>query len=115
MGYGFHNTPCFSSLHMSTLQGIKTHAAGLNAGESYVLFAAMLTARPWDAIVQQRSDKLYIPRSKEDKQRIQVCMGGHSDGQQWGANCVAIRALQRSLRKRLPSCCCGCLARCCCC
>lgn len=32
----------------------------------------MLTARPWDAIVQQRSDKLYIPRSQEDKQRIQV-------------------------------------------
>lgn len=30
--------------------GIKRHSEGMNAGEMYPLFAALLTQRPWDQV-----------------------------------------------------------------
>lgn len=53
------------------MQGIKKHAANLNAGEMYPLFAAMLTSRPWEEITRRTADHLYIPSSPEERQQLQ--------------------------------------------
>ena len=44
--------------------GIQQHAARMNAGGQYSLFASMLTQKPWETIVQQDGDRLYR-RSEE--------------------------------------------------
>jgi hypothetical protein len=38
------------ALILADKQGIKRHAEGMNAGDAYPLFAAMLTMRPWDQV-----------------------------------------------------------------
>lgn len=38
------------SLIFADADGIKRHAEGMNAGDAYPLFAAMLTQRPWDQV-----------------------------------------------------------------
>ncbi len=58
-------------MEFSCLQGIKKHAAKLNAGEMYPLFAAMLTSRPWEEITRRTADHLYIPSSPEERQQLQ--------------------------------------------
>ena len=53
------------------MQGIKKHAAKLNAGDMYPLFAAMLTSRPWEEITRRTADHLYIPTNTEERQQLQ--------------------------------------------
>ena len=46
----------------------------LGAGEDlYVLFAGVLTMRPWNKIVQQGINHLKLDGTNEDKSEIQVC------------------------------------------
>ena len=33
-------------------EGIKAHAAAMNAADSYKFFAGMLTMRPWDEVTR---------------------------------------------------------------
>ena len=53
------------------MQGIKRHAAKMNAGDMYPLFAAMLTSRPWEEVTRRTADHLYIPRGAEERQVLQ--------------------------------------------
>ena len=53
------------------LQGIKEHAARMNAGELYPLFAAMLTSRPWEEVTRKTANHLYIPQSPSERQVLQ--------------------------------------------
>jgi aarF domain-containing kinase len=43
------------ALILADKQGIKRHAEGMNAGDAYPLFAAMLTMRPWDQVRPART------------------------------------------------------------
>jgi len=40
----------WKSLIMADVEGIKSASAHMNAGESYALFAGMLTNRPWEKV-----------------------------------------------------------------
>jgi len=52
---------------------IKEHCIGLGAGDDlYALFAAILTMRPWDKIVDRSIDHLIVPDTPEDRQELQV-------------------------------------------
>ena len=51
--------------------GIKAHAAAMGAGDLYPLFAAMLTQRPWEAIVDRRLDHLDAPKTAADRALLQ--------------------------------------------
>lgn len=58
---------------------IKEHCIGLGAGaDLYALFAAILTMRPWDKIVDQSVDHLIVPDTPEERDELQVCMGFHT-------------------------------------
>lgn len=51
---------------------IKEHCIGLGAGDDlYALFAAILTMRPWDKIVDQSIDHLLVPDTPEEKDELQ--------------------------------------------
>jgi aarF domain-containing kinase len=51
--------------------GIKKHSEGMNAGEAYPLFAAMLTHKPWDQITEPHLDHLSLEGSKEEREMLQ--------------------------------------------
>ncbi|KAG2446176.1 hypothetical protein HXX76_000769 [Chlamydomonas incerta] len=56
------------ALIFADADGIRRHAAAMNAGDAYDIFAAMLTQRPWEEILEQRSDHLHVERSAETRQ-----------------------------------------------
>ncbi|KAG2440507.1 hypothetical protein HYH02_010385 [Chlamydomonas schloesseri] len=56
------------ALIFADADGIRRHAAAMNAGDAYDIFAAMLTQRPWEQILEQRSDHLHVERSAETRQ-----------------------------------------------
>lgn len=58
---------------------IKEHCIGLGAGDDlYALFAAILTMRPWDKIVDQSIDHLLVPDTPEEKDELQVSWSLHT-------------------------------------
>lgn len=59
------------ALILADKQGIKRHAEGMNAGDAYPLFAAMLTMRPWDQIVDPQVDHLTLTGSRDEKHMLQ--------------------------------------------
>ncbi|BDA50400.1 AarF domain-containing protein kinase 1 [Coccomyxa sp. Obi] len=52
-------------------EGIKAHAAAMNAADSYKFFAGMLTMRPWDEVTRVSADHLYLGTSPEERKMIQ--------------------------------------------
>lgn len=45
----------------------------MGAGDDlYALFAAILTMRPWDKIVDQSIDHLVVPDTPEEREELQV-------------------------------------------
>jgi aarF domain-containing kinase len=57
----------WQALILADAEGIKRHSEGMNAGEAYPLFAAMLTTRPWDQITRRSVDHLHIPGTNKVK------------------------------------------------
>ncbi|EDQ86515.1 uncharacterized protein MONBRDRAFT_33784 [Monosiga brevicollis MX1] len=55
--------------------GIERHATTMNAGEYYPLFAAMLTYKPWDAVVGRGSDRLELSGSAREKAEVRRNVG----------------------------------------
>ncbi|KAG2499118.1 hypothetical protein HYH03_002701 [Edaphochlamys debaryana] len=57
------------SLIFADADGIRRHSAAMNAGDAYDVFACILTQRPWEQIVDTRSDtsRLAIERSPETR------------------------------------------------
>jgi aarF domain-containing kinase len=51
---------------------IKEHCIGLGAGDDlYALFAAILTMRPWNKIVDRSIDHLIVPDTPEEREELQ--------------------------------------------
>ncbi|KAF8067287.1 ABC1 [Scenedesmus sp. PABB004] len=59
------------SLILADRAGIKAHAESMNAGDAYPLFAAMLTMRPWDQIVEPQLQHLAVGRGAEERAMMQ--------------------------------------------
>lgn len=63
------------SLILADVEGIKRHSRAMNAGDMYPLFASMITARPWDQVIERRdargAERLKLPGTVEDKRMIQ--------------------------------------------
>jgi aarF domain-containing kinase len=62
------------ALILADVDGIKSAAVAMNAGESYQLFAGMLTNRPWDKVRHSRSLRTTVMLLK----RSTKCNGGSS-------------------------------------
>ena len=65
------------SLIFADESGIKKHSESMNAGDLYPLFAAMLTMRPWDSIVESKHgaggiDRLRLDGTAQEKQSLQA-------------------------------------------
>ncbi|WIA33107.1 hypothetical protein OEZ86_006260 [Tetradesmus obliquus] len=60
------------ALIFSDKAGIKQHAESMNAGDAYPLFAAMLTMRPWDQIVDfdPQLEHLSLTSNKQEKDML---------------------------------------------
>ncbi|GAX83513.1 hypothetical protein CEUSTIGMA_g10938.t1 [Chlamydomonas eustigma] len=50
--------------------GIRRHSEKMNAGDAVPLFAALLTQRPWEDILDNSVNHLAIPNSKEHKEHL---------------------------------------------
>lgn len=61
----------WKSLIFGDINGIKRHSLAMNAGELYPIFAAMLTYKEWDEIIDQTTDHLQIGWSKTERKRRQ--------------------------------------------
>eukprot|EP00210_Caulerpa_lentillifera_P005305 g5068.t2 len=61
----------WKSLIFGDSKGIKTHSLAMNAGELYPIFAAMLTYKEWDEIINQTTDHLKIGWSSVEKKQRQ--------------------------------------------
>lgn len=64
---------CIQALVFADSKEIKEHCVGLGAGDDlYALFAAILTMRPWDKIVDRSIDHLIVPDTPEEREELQV-------------------------------------------
>ena len=61
---------CTQSLLVGDVDGIRDMCQRMGAGDMYPLLAAMLTARPWNKIVDTSLDSLYLPDSDEERLKI---------------------------------------------
>ena len=62
------------ALILADVDGIKSAAVAMNAGESYQLFAGMLTNRPWDKVRSFRLQLTVLARhSSAANQRRSTC------------------------------------------
>lgn len=68
------------SLIFSDEQGIKKHAQALQAGELYPLFAAMLTTKQWDEVLDPSMDSLLVDSSQEGKKKTATNAREYMDG-----------------------------------
>lgn len=61
------------ALVFSDAKGIKENSVKLGAGEDlYVLFAGILTMRPWDRVIDNSVDHLVLQGGAGDRSEIQV-------------------------------------------
>jgi hypothetical protein len=57
---------------LARVETIRRVCLEMGTGELYPLLAAMLTARPWDDVVDPSLDSLVTPHSATDKLKIKV-------------------------------------------
>lgn len=63
----------WKALVFADVKGIKKQSVRLGAGEDlYILFAGMLTMRPWSKVIQQDINHLSLAGTEEDKSEIQM-------------------------------------------
>ncbi|EFJ11901.1 hypothetical protein SELMODRAFT_125297 [Selaginella moellendorffii] len=67
-----HYAGLWKALVFADAQKIKEHSLGLGAGDLYVLFAGVLTMRPWSRVVESSIDHLNVPPSEEGREEIQM-------------------------------------------
>lgn len=61
------------ALVLADEKGIKEHSVGCGAGEDlYILFAGVLTMRPWNRIVEKDINHLHMPNTPEGRDELQV-------------------------------------------
>ncbi|EOA26863.1 hypothetical protein CARUB_v10022955mg [Capsella rubella] len=69
----FHYASLWKALVFSDAKAIKEHSTKLGAGDDlYVLFAGILTMRPWKQVIDTSVDHLVIQGSKEDVSELQM-------------------------------------------
>ncbi|CAH8313128.1 unnamed protein product [Eruca vesicaria subsp. sativa] len=69
----FNYASLWKALVFSDANAIKQHSAKLGAGDDlYVLFAGILTMRPWKRVIDTSVDHLVIQGSKEDRSELQM-------------------------------------------
>ena len=70
------------SLMMADLNGIKTACSGLGVNKMYPLFAAMLTARPYDEIIERSKTGSFssssTPSSSKENKADQAVIRGYA-------------------------------------
>jgi len=70
----------WKSLIFADEEGIKRHSESMNAGDMYPLFAAMLTAKPWDQITRKEANHLHLKGNEEERKVIQQYAMFYFDG-----------------------------------
>eukprot|EP00898_Chlorokybus_atmophyticus_P006585 jgi/Chlat1/6928/Chrsp52S06595 len=70
--FKFHYASLWKALVLSDVDGIKRESRAVGAGDAYPLFAAMLTARPWDKIAEASLDHLAHKGTPEEKAEVQA-------------------------------------------
>ncbi|CAI5996018.1 unnamed protein product [Closterium sp. NIES-65] len=74
----------WKALVLADARGIMQYSIALGAGaDLYAIFAATLTLRSWENIVEASSDHLFIPDTAEEKKHLQVREG-------WGVGGVGL-------------------------
>lgn len=69
----------WKSLMLADLKGIETSCKGLGIGKAYPLFAAMLTARPYDEIIERsKTGSLSAPCVKPESQADRAVIRGYA-------------------------------------
>lgn len=69
----FNYASLWKALVFSDANAIRQHSAKLGAGDDlYVLFAGILTMRPWKQVVNTSVDHLVIKGTKEDRSELQM-------------------------------------------
>ena len=64
---------------MADLQGIKSHCHGMGIDEAYPLFAAMLTARPFDEIIERsKTGSFAAPTAAPESQADRAVIRGYA-------------------------------------
>ncbi|GLJ21461.1 hypothetical protein SUGI_0395900 [Cryptomeria japonica] len=68
-----HYAKLWKALVFADVNGIKYHSVKLGAGEDlYVLFAGILTMRPWNKVVDPAIDHLRLNGTSEDRSELQM-------------------------------------------
>lgn len=63
----------WKALVLADVDKIKKHSVAMGAGEDlYMLFAAVLTMRPWDRILDPTHDHLQVPDTEEERAQLQM-------------------------------------------
>jgi aarF domain-containing kinase len=60
------------SLVLGEEAGIRQYSTAIAGEDMYVLFASVLTMRPWDQVTKQRLDHLVMPDTPEERLQLQV-------------------------------------------
>ncbi|KAF2581771.1 hypothetical protein F2Q68_00001727 [Brassica cretica] len=69
----FNYASLWKALVFSDANAIKKHSAKLGAGDDlYVLFAGILTMRPWKQVINTSADHLVIKGTTEDRSELQM-------------------------------------------
>lgn len=64
---------CIQGLVFADVNAIKDNSIKLGAGEDlYVLFAGVLTMRPWQKVVDPSADHLVMEGNQDDRAELQV-------------------------------------------
>lgn len=72
---GWHITYRASAVQALVLgeeSGIRRYSTAIAGEDMYILFASVLTMRPWDQVTNQRLDHLVMPDDPEERLKLQV-------------------------------------------